>query len=645
MAFDFDKFGEEEKKPATTGGFDFDKFGSPADAAVNDVRRQLEEPDTRHPLNRALSGVSEFFRSAALAPTKLAVGALGLNQQVQQGIAKIGGRELPKRGEGVISDVLIHSGEIGSELLRKQQQTNSAAKAGAVAGDIGVSALLAGGAGSAAGKGAIQSVKGGKILSAIGKGFVSGAQGGAAGSAIMSTSQGSKLKDVAGSAIAGGVAGGVAGAILGGVAATISKGAKTAGDAMSRYRLSQSRKLLEKGQADEILFGAGTKTDEVGTAVPLTPKETKALKLADTADLNPGDAGIVREANNEERRVMKRMFDLASKNLGKRAPVSRPIEEPGRYVLQQITKLDDLRQVAGEKLDDAINAMPDSPVDVSKARNFLSDALDDFGVQRMTPDESLAEIAGSVIDDTGAAKNVTGEFDFSQSRFKDNKSVQNQIASLMDDLSDETLTPKRIVNIRRRLFDLLELSKDQKDIAGPIEGLVGSVRDQIDEPLQVMSPEYAEAAQEYAMTRSALSDWYKKIGMKFTEGERPAGALKAGEISRRVLTNASGDYVDLFNETQKVFDHYGIKQTVDPQVLLRWNAALEDLFGTTQTQSLRGQVAGGVGDALNPAIDTATGGKTALLRKGAEMVSKATGHTKEAQREAMLQILNAFLKP
>jgi len=589
-----------------------------------------------------LAKTGDFLGAAGLAPAKAAVGALNIGQKSAQWLAKKFGASIPEKGSGVLTDVLVHGGELGMDLLKKEQEKSPG---GAFAGDVALAIGGSAGYGAPAATASLNAVKAGKVLSAAKQGAIAGAKSGAVGGGMVGASEGESVADTAGKVAVGGLLGGATGAVLSGLSAGVVKSKGGIGDMITRHRLSQARSTLEKTQADELLYGQGVvKTGAQGKMVPLQEPELKALQLAEKTDLNPGDAGLVREANVDERRAMDKMFKLAEKNIGSRAPAERPIQLAGKSIVDRLSKIDELREAAGSQLDEAIQAMPDQPIDVSVARDTLISGLEKQGVKQVSGDEAATALFDSVMGDNKVkAKNIVGGFDFSKSRFKDNSEAQKIVVSLWDDLADGVRTPEEIVNVRRRLFDLLDLAKDKKDIVGPIEGLLGKVREELDTPLVKLSPEYAKAAQEYAMTRSALSDWYKKVGMKFVEGERPASNLKAAEIGRRILGNASADYVDMFDKTDEVLRHFGVQQKVDPRTLLRWNAALEDLFGTTQSQSLRGQVGGGVSDALSPAIDVATGGKTALVRKGAEMLSKATGKTKEAQREAMRKVLDAFM--
>lgn len=112
----------------------------PTAEAIRLSREALATP--KHPILSALKSVfttqSDIGKSLALAPAKAAVGALASGQRLAQaGIEKLGGH-VPAVGEGTLSDVLVHGGELGMKGLNKLQSENTATKVGGVVGDVGM---------------------------------------------------------------------------------------------------------------------------------------------------------------------------------------------------------------------------------------------------------------------------------------------------------------------------------------------------------------------------------------------------------------------------------------------------------------------------------------------------------------------------
>lgn len=446
----------------------------------------------------------------------------------------------------------------------------------------------------------------------------------------MEVAQDTAVTGIAGGVIGGVVSGTMAGTVKGYNALkpagkAIKEGAQKVGDkastAVDRFKMSKEQGAKESEAAKKLLYGDGMKTSADGKQVKMTAKELKALEMVKETGGNPGDAAILREANPKERIVMKRMFDLAEKNVGTRAPDQRPLGMAGEKIIDNINKIDDFRKDAWVRMDAAAKVLPNKPLDISSAKNIFGTFLEDNSVK------------------------ITGEgLDFSQSVFRDNVSAQKEIFSLWSDLAKGQARPAEIITIRKRLFNSLKLVNDKKDIYGPMKTVMSMVRDELNKPLAAVSDAYAQAATDYAITRGTLSDWYKKVGLEYVEGFKPAGDVKVAQVMKRFLGNAAGDYVSLLEQTDNVFKHFGFQPSINVKNLLRWDAAIEDIFGTTQTQSLRGQVSGGVGDAINPAVDVLMGRGKGLLRTGAKIAGKALGMTKEAQRKAYADLLWALLR-
>lgn len=116
-------------------------------AGVEAVTRSLGVPEEAKKAG-FLEKTGDFFRSAALAPTKAAVGALKVGQNLAKEKATELGLTVPKKGANWFTDVFVHGGDLGMDLLKKEQETSKAAEVGAVAGDIALSATALGKSGA-----------------------------------------------------------------------------------------------------------------------------------------------------------------------------------------------------------------------------------------------------------------------------------------------------------------------------------------------------------------------------------------------------------------------------------------------------------------------------------------------------------------
>lgn len=484
---------------------------------------------------------------------------------------------------------------------------------------------VAGGTGAA--------IASGQILKSMGKGAVAGGVTGLLGATGSALATDKTLKEGAQEAGIATLGGAFIGGISSGILAAVVKTYNGVGNIWTRWRLAERQAEIEKQVADDLIEGIPADTVGPGAAgapgrvsrPALTKDEVSTIKMAKTSGMSSGDIGMIRNATPEELSSYNDMLKTAEKNIGVRSPTVRPVEKAGNVIVNQLDVVDKIRADAGSALDDAINAMPDKPLDITSVRASLLGDLSDNGVQ----------LRGD------------GSLDFRASAYAKDNATQTELNNLWNDLrpnanGDVLRTPERIVNIRRRLFNALDV---QKDVLTPIESIMTGVRRDLNDYLIDIgggpSGGYAQASQQYAQSRQLLTDFYKTVGFKYVEGNSPVRDLRVGTVMERMLGNNSAPYVDLLMRTQDILGKNGFRMTENPMNLLRFNSLLEDVYGSTQPNALAGRVQQGVSNAISAGADVAKGN---LGSAAAKTAVRAFGIRDEALRGALKELLGFFLR-
>jgi hypothetical protein len=154
--------------------------------------------------------------------------------------------------------------------------------------------------------------------------------------------------------------------------------------------------------------------------------------------------------------------------------------------------------------------------------------------------------------------------------------------------------------------------------------------------------DYAELSNEYSKLTSAMDYFQRALGKDF-EATKIDSSLRAGEVGRRILGNASSRPLAIVQNIQDLARQYGYNKNIDARSQFLFASFLEDLYGTTQSQSLQQQITKGVNnaeEATGAITDVATGNASGLLskavRKGINLVRNITP---ERQIEAVKALI------
>ncbi len=444
----------------------------------------------------------------------------------------------------------------------------------------------------------------------LAKGSIQGLKAGAKTGAVIGTGQGvlsgiQKDKDIKGITeealkfgATGGIIGGLAGGISGGLKARIN-------------RKKEIAKLLKEKSSDAVKY----KKALTGKII----KDKNATKAV-SVGIDETDISFIKNSSIRDKQVFQKMYKIAEKSSKNKTITSRPAEKAGEVLLHRIKFLTAKKKTIGSTIGEKIKLMPQKPININ---NIYDDFVDD-------------------ITNAGIKIKSKGKLDFRNSNIADSTTTKKQLQNLYNDIRPNTdgdvlRTPQRINTIRQKIFDNLNLSKKTNEVSSNTERIIIKTRLNLGSSLEEINKDYKILNTKYATISDTLNRFNKLMGRDF-DIESGISKLRAGEVGNRILGNASAKPLGTIRDVEKLAKNLGYKTTTDVRNQFLFVDFLEDLFGSTQTRSLRGQVGKGVGDA-----EEAIGIGKSLIKKDPNVLLKGynlvRGVTPENQKEAVKRLI------
>ena len=655
------------------------KDTSRLDAAIQDMQEQMSKPaidinETNASVNKTAKQV--FGEGLGVAADILSAGSYGKAAQgAQSGKLLIAGKASGKAA-GVLSKVGIKS-------------TVSPA-AGALPSIIG-----GGTKAQAALKGAWQGAK---------QGFTSGAVWGTAQGATRAMQENKSNTDIASDAITGGVVGGVAGgtlgAIVGGTSGYINrrrelnrvlkpamtpdetinslhdeiakhadedafKASIKSGDLTIDQVYQKDGSLnpeLAKGRIDDIAAnldlkvpGAGekyrtlidpnkttfdeliSKADDVideSRKIPaeaiqysVTAEGKKVIDKKATEALKSGiadqDIAFMKNASVEDKKIFEKAMKVAEQASKDKTYSRQPIEQAGKVLIEQADTVEGARQKVGHELGVLRAKLGDTPVTVIDTADAFYKDLDDAGIT------------------------ITKEgLDFSKSKYANVPKIQKILESVHERLGGlgEQSNVKTVDMIRQQLGTEVDLGTLEGNLDKSAKRILQKVYGGLGDDIAYIDTDYAELSNEYSKLTSAM-DYFQRVLGKDFEATNINSSLRAGEVGRRILGNASSRPLAIVENIQDLARQYGYNKNIDARSQFLFANFLEDLFGTTQSQSLQQQITKGVNnaeEATGALTDVATGNASGLLSKA---VRKGINLVRNITPERQIEAVRALITP
>lgn len=376
---------------------------------------------------------------------------------------------------------------------------------------------------------------------------------------------------------------------------------------------------------------AGVMLDSAGNVV-----KDAAAKATTKQGFDPGLVAMVKASSPETRRKMAAMLDIVEK--GKQnfrySADNRPLNVVGDSVLNRIKVVREANRVAAVRLDDVANGLRGAQVDASPAVNAFLEKLDGMGV-KFNPKDSTVAFQGSDLEGVPGPQRV----------------IRNVLSRMLNTKVPDAYDVHRL---KKFIDEQVTYGKNARGLGGKTEGILKTLRHDLDGILDSNFDAYNKVNTQYAETRGALDEIQSIAGKKFDANDDSA-ALTMGSLTRRFLSNAQSngylrDAISNLDATARKYITPGTdlvpyrpiqaRSGVTPAMLENddligmalYADELDKMFGAASRTSLLGDVDKGVNIAM--------GGKgaaaAAALKAGAH---KVAGINEKNAIKAMRELL------
>lgn len=373
--------------------------------------------------------------------------------------------------------------------------------------------------------------------------------------------------------------------------------------------IDESRKI----PADVIKYSIGADGKKV-----VDEKATEALK----SGIADQDVAFIKNASPEDKKIFDKAMKVAEQASKDKTYSRQPIEQAGKVLIEQADTVEGARQKVGQELGTLRSKLGNTPVTITDTADVFYKDLDDAGI-RVTNDG----------------------LDFSKSKYANVPKVQKIIESVHEriaGLGDES-NVKTVDMIRQQLGTEVDLGTLEGNLDKSAKRILQKVYGGLGDNIAYIDTDYAELSNEYSKLTSAMDYFQRALGKDF-EATNINSSLRAGEVGRRILGNGSSRPLAIVENIQDLARQYGYNKNIDARSQFLFANFLEDLFGTTQSQSLQQQITKGVNnaeEATGAISDVATGNASGLLSKA---VRKGINLVRNITPERQIEAVRALIK-
>lgn len=373
--------------------------------------------------------------------------------------------------------------------------------------------------------------------------------------------------------------------------------------------IDESRKI----PADIIKYSINAEGKKV-----IDEKAHEALK----SGISDQDIAFMKNASPEDKKIFDKAMKVAEQASKDKTYSRQPVEQAGKVLIDQANTVEGARQKVGQDLGTLRAKLGDTPVTITDTADIFYKDLSDAGI-RITNDG----------------------LDFSNSKYANVPKVQKVIESVHEriaGLGDQS-NVKTVDMIRQQLGTEVDLGTLEGNLDKSAKRILQKVYGGLGDNIAYINTDYAELSNEYSKLTSAMDYFQRSLGKDF-EATNINSSLRAGEVGRRILGNASSRPLAVVENIQDLARAYGYDKTIDARNQFLFASFLEDLYGTTQSQSLQSQITKGVNnaeEATGALTDVATGNASGLLSKA---VRKGINLVRNITPERQIEAVRALIK-
>lgn len=332
------------------------------------------------------------------------------------------------------------------------------------------------------------------------------------------------------------------------------------------------------------------------------------------------DVAFVKNLSNEDKSIAKKALSIAKAGADDKTFSRQSLEESGKVVVDQAKTLAKAKQQIGAELGALRGKLSNTPVDLSKTTQTFMDDLAEAGVQ--VGPEGL---------------------DFANSRYANVPEVQKALTNAYRGVVSASSKPtaRTADVIRQQLGTEVDLGSMSGTMDKSAKRILQRLYGGLGDNLTAIDPKYAELSTKYSRLSETLDDFQRALGKDFKATDSMSG-LKAGEVMRRMLGNASSNPVRVAENMQTLARQYGYSPNVNVRNQLVFNQLIEDLLGSPQSQNLQSQLTKAnlnAAEVAQTAADVATGNASGIaskVLKGLRLVRNVTPEDKIKALEALL---------
>jgi len=392
---------------------------------------------------------------------------------------------------------------------------------------------------------------------------------------------------------------------------------------------------LLRGEGD--VAGFGKKLDAAGNVV-----KDATQTAAEWQGFDPGFVSYIQSAGPDTRKNMTAMVDVVEQRQKnwRGGLDARPLNILGNSIDNRIKVVREANRVAAVRLDDVADGLKGAQVDVSPAVNSFLGELEGMGV-KFDPKSSTVSFQGSDLEGVPGPQRVI--------RNVLNRMPNTQVSDAYD-----------VHRLKKFIDEQVSYGKNARGLSGKTEGLLKTLRHDIDGVLDTNFEAYNKVNTQYSETRQKLDDIADITGKKF-DPYSPTADLTLGNLGRRFLSNAQSngrlrDAVEGLDSIARKYITPGTdlvpykpiqaRSGVTPAMLENddliglagFANELDKMFGPSSGTSLFGDV----DKAVQRGAETMTGNMTAagMLKDGAAWAGKkAMGKNEQRAMKAMRELL------
>lgn len=336
---------------------------------------------------------------------------------------------------------------------------------------------------------------------------------------------------------------------------------------------------------------------------------------------------VLKTIGNEDREKFNEMLDI--KEHGKMFPLeegaNRPSDVSGQSLMNRIDIITDVNRASGEAIDGVAESLRGSPVDFEPSINKFLSSLEKKGA---TYNPELGELEFT-------EKSILG-------RNPAAASLLNEIVDYMQVGGNPDAFD--VHELKRFIDDQVTYGKtSNKGSSATADGILKTLRFDIDGALDGKFPEYDKVNTDYSKTIGALNEIDRIAGPQIDiEGVNPEKAV--GNLMRRIMSNAQSATAlrNSLTEIDEMAKSYGGEFGDNLSAQAYFANELDARLGSSSKTSAQGIVESGALNAASNAADMAGALDTTMFmtRAALKRLKKNKATTQQEKFDKMRELLN-----